>query len=141
MAKISPDLEREILKKAAAGATTREISSWCAEVHKVSVTFGAIAKMLRKTRETRTDVAAAITREALRPHVVSDLERLEEIRREAAERRKDAIKGKGCAHLDYVRLAQLEVEIIDKKLKLAGAGAGEDGPRGGVVLLPPMEGE
>lgn len=124
--KITPDAERDITAKAAEGWTTRRIAAWLKEAHGISVSHEAVAKLLRQTRETRADVAAAVTREALRPHVVSDLDRLEEIRAEAAERRARALALDDCSHLDYVRLAQLEADLLDRKLKLAGANQAID---------------
>lgn len=139
--KISPELEREILAHAAQGLTTRAISDWCERERGVRVAHTTIGSLIAKTRETRADVAAAVTREALRPHVVSDLDRLEEIRAEAAARRARAIDLDDCSHLDYVRLAQLEADLLDRKLKLAGANKDEERAPGGVVLLPALDGD
>ena len=124
--KITPDLEREILAHAAQGMSTRAIAEWCGRERGVKIAHASIADLLAKTRETRGEVAAAVTREALRPHVTSDLDRLEEIRAEAAARRKRALDLDDCSHLDYVRLAQLEADLLDRKLKLAGANAAAD---------------
>lgn len=123
---ISPNLEKEVLRLAAEGMSTRAISAWLDETHGVQASHVAVARLLAKTSETRADVAAAVTREALRPHVVSDLDRLEEIRAEAAERRARALAHDDCSHLDYVRLAQLEADLLDRKLKLAGANQAID---------------
>lgn len=120
--KITPNLEKDVLAKAAEGMTTRAIAAWLNEAHGVKVTHVRVAALLKATRETRADVAASVTREALRPHVTSDLERLDEIRKEVAERR---AKAGDCSHLDFVRLAQLETDIIERRLKLAGAAGGD----------------
>jgi len=139
--KISPTLEKEVLVKAAEGWSSRRIAAWLGTDHSVKVSHVAVAALLRQTRETREDVAAAVTREALRPHVTSDLGRIEEIRVEVASRRQKATRGKNCSHMEFARLAALELEVLEKKLKLAGAGGGSaDGERAGVrVFLPPEE--
>lgn len=136
---ISPDLEREVLAHAAAGWSTRRIAEWCKTDRGTDVSHHTVARLLAKTSETRADVAAAVTREALRPHVVSDLDRLEEIRAEAAARRARALDHDDCSHLDYVRLAQLEADLLDRKLKLAGANKDDERAPGGVVLLPALD--
>ena len=123
---ISPDLEREVLAHAASGWSSRKIAEWCKTERNTEVSHNTVARLVAKTSETRAAVAAAVTREALRPHVVSDLDRLEEIRAEAAARRKRALDLDDCSHLDYVRLAQLEADLLDRKLKLAGANAAAD---------------
>ena len=108
------------------GVTTRDMAKWCLDTHGITVSHAAIAKMLRQTRETRADVAAAVTREALAPHIVSDLDRMEEIREEMAERRAND----PCIdHRDAAVLARLEVEILEKKLKFSGATTEHDRDR------------
>lgn len=118
---ISPDLEREVLAHAAAGWSTRRIAEWCKTERGVEASHNAVARLLAKTSETRGAVAAAVTREALRPHIVDDLTRLGEIREEVAERRRRAAEREDMTHTEFARLAQLEAELCEKRLKFAGA--------------------
>jgi hypothetical protein len=128
--KITPKLEPEVLSKAAEGWSSRRIAEHLGTAHNVKVSHVAVAAFLKETRETREEVAAAVTREALRPHVVSDLDRLEEIRQEIAKARGGKMR---LRPPDRVALARLEKDLITTKLKFAGAGGGIPGVTAGAL--------
>lgn len=111
--KISPDLEREILKRSASGLTGPEIVAWLLAEHGIKVTRQSINVLIRETRQERSEVAKAVTREALTGHVVSDLDILKRSlqRVERLERR---------LHVKANRL----LTIADKAIK---GEAGSDG--------------
>lgn len=133
--KISPALEREVLKKSVAGQSTREIAAWLDAEHGVKVTHQTVANLLRQTQETRADVAKSVVREALVGQLVPDLERLEQIRQEAARR-----AAKQDDDEVWIKLSKLEAEVIDRKLKASGADAPDESPTAGVrVFLPELE--
>lgn len=98
--KISPKLEKEVLRLAAEGQSSREIAAWLLKERGVNVSHNAVAKRLRQTRVERAEVAKAVVREKLGKSVIGDLERLER-----EQRRVERISK---------RLARLAVKTIDK---------------------------
>jgi plasmid stabilization system protein ParE len=76
--KITPELEKEILAKAAEGDSSRMIAEWLLEARGVKVCHQAVNQMLRQTRQTRADVAKGVVREVLTGQVMTDLGRLAE---------------------------------------------------------------
>lgn len=71
--KITPELQRALLARAAKGASSPELAAWLAAEHGLHVTERAIRKRLAQTHEERADVAKAVVREAIGPHIVDDL--------------------------------------------------------------------
>jgi hypothetical protein len=74
--KLTPQLEKEILKKATDGESTRAIAEWLGTARGIKISRQAIGKLLKHTRETRAEVATIVVREHLGKTVISDLERL-----------------------------------------------------------------
>ncbi len=132
--KITPVFEREILRRSAEGLSTRQLAAWLFETHAVKVTHQAIGLLLKRTQESRADAAKSVVREAMVRHLVPDLDRLEEIRKEAAKR-----AGVQTDDEVWVKLAKVEADVIDRKLKASGADT-PDAPSdtaGVRVFLPP----
>lgn len=116
--KITENLAPLVLQKAADGVSVRGLSDWLQAEHKVSLSAAAISRWLKKRREERADIAKSVAREALSKTVVSDIDRLEVIRRQVA---KKASKLDAIYVTEWVKLKELEVRIIDRKLHYAGA--------------------
>lgn len=106
--KITPNLEKEILAKAADGGSTRAIAAWLLAEHGVKVTHQAVAHLLRQTRQTRAEVAKVVVREQLSKSVISDLGRLER-----EQRRMERLSK---------RLHRLAIRSIDKVEQMSGNG-------------------
>jgi hypothetical protein len=76
--KITPAIERAILKHAAAGKSTRWISKWLAKQKNVSISHVAVGNLIRQTRSDRADVAKATVRKHLSTKLPADLVVLDE---------------------------------------------------------------
>jgi len=146
--KLTPALERDVLARAAGGESADAIAVWLKKAHKVVISGRALRNRLRATREERSEVVKAVVREKLAPMVASDLDHLERIRTEIAEDRVLArglitklAKGEATTEAEagswdvreamvwskqYVKLTELELKAVDRKLHYAGADAPDD---------------
>lgn len=99
--KIPPDLEPLILAKFGKGGSSRSIANWLKTEHSVECSYGSVARLLKRARTERADVAKAIIREKLGAVVLNDLDRLsfEQRRVEKLARR---LHKRACASLDAI---------------------------------------
>jgi hypothetical protein len=74
--KITPNLEREIMAKAADGESPQAIAAWLEKERGVKISRQAVFNRLKQTRVERAEVAKVVTREKLSKSVGSDLEGL-----------------------------------------------------------------
>lgn len=72
--KLTAELEKQVLAKAAQGETAQTIADWLKADHGIEISRQAIVKRLRQTRIERAEVARVVTREVLGKSVTSDLE-------------------------------------------------------------------
>lgn len=126
-AKIPPKYEPDLLRLAADGKSIAEIAAWL-DAQGVTTSASGVKRLLKRLRAERAEVSRAVTVEHLGRTVISDLDHLEKIRAEAAERAADCLDDK-----DWVGLKKLEVQILDRKLHYSGAGNPDD-PAGGGTL-------
>lgn len=131
--KLSPDLHTEILVQSARGGTNRAIAEWLLAEHGVKISHQAVGRFLKETHVERGEVATEVTRAHLAPKITADLDRLEEIRAEA-ERRADIQENDEV----WCKLAKVEADIIDRKLKFSGADEASErpAPRIEIVYAP-----
>jgi len=116
--KITPVIEKEILRKAADGESSRAIAAWLLASRGLKITHQAIAKVLRGTRQERGEVAKAVVRERLTKTVVSDLDGLD-AERECAMRERERL-GKVAARLHKEAIALFDsLESVDADQKSA----------------------
>src|SRR3990167_4247151 len=127
---IPPASESEVLAKAGEGWTTRRISQWLKDEKGIEASHATVAKLLAKARSFRADVAKVVVREELGKTLLTDLEHLEAIRADLAERAKECllpadVNGQRIvnpmAFTAYLKTRELEVKVIDRKLHYAGA--------------------
>lgn len=76
--KISPELEKELLKRSAEGHTTRALSAWVLAEKGIKISHQAIGNLLRQTRRERSEVTKAVVREQLTKTVTADVDVLGE---------------------------------------------------------------
>lgn len=162
--KLTPKLEREVLKRAAGGESSEAIASWLKKSHGISITGQALRKRLKDARIDRGEAIKAVVREELGPTVKSDIGRLETIRAQIQEDRelargvvKRMAKGEkapdGGTTWDvreamvwskqYVKLTELELKAIHEKLHFSGADSDDErNTKPAVhVYLPPESGD
>jgi hypothetical protein len=108
-----------ILDKAAAREGTRAIAAWLGSEHGIEVSHASVARLLGKFRKERAEVTRDVVRSRLEPVVVSDLDRLGELRQEAADILK-AAKEDDNGKLALQAIAE-ERAIIRDRLHFAGA--------------------
>lgn len=72
--KLTAELEKQVLAKAAEGETAQTIADWLKAEHGIEISRQAIVKRLKATREERAEVARVVTRQVLGKSVTSDLE-------------------------------------------------------------------
>lgn len=133
--RIPPALEDAVFAKAGEGLSSRQIVAWLLATHEVSTSHTTVSKLLAKRRTERADVAKAVVREQLGKSLNADIARLEEIRADLAKRASGAADTR-----DFVKLTELELKAIDRKLHYSGADApDESSHRAAVVILPPEE--
>lgn len=121
--KLTPALEREVMEKAGEGWSARRIADWLKAERSVTMRFQGIAEFLAKTRTERADVAKAIVREKLTPHVTRDIDRLE---KHAAKL--DAMADRladGDPEL-YLKAVEQLRKVTDTKLHYSGADTPDD---------------
>lgn len=129
------NLESEVLAKAAENMSVRQISAWLETAHATKVSAATISRFLAKRRTERADVAKAVVREQLGKTLNADLSRLEEIRAELQASAQDPENSIS----EYVKITELEVKVIDRKLHYSGAGEPDqpqNGPSATVIVLP-----
>lgn len=119
---ITPDLEKDIIEQSAEPrASQRSIAAWLLANRGVTIAHQIVGRILRETHAARADATRAHIREHVAPHVIGDLDRLEEIRREAARRMRvqedDEI---------WCKLSKVETEILNQKLKASGLDERDD---------------
>lgn len=117
ISKISAELEGEILAQAARGMSSRAIAEWLETERGVHISNVAIAKRLAQTRVERGDVAKAVTREALRPIILSDLEVLQEQRDRLVRMSGDLY---GVDHEVFLKTQDRLTKVIETRMKFAG---------------------
>jgi hypothetical protein len=81
---IPPELEDAILDQAGKGMSLRALEEWLRTEHKVDAGRNAIGRFLAKRRAERSEITRAVTVQKLAGSVISDLDRLEEIRGQVA---------------------------------------------------------
>jgi len=131
-------LESEVLAKAAENMSVRQISAWLETAHATKVSAATISRFLAKRRTERADVAKTVVREQLGKTLNADLDRLEQIRAELQAQAQDPEISLG----GYVKLVELEVKVIDRKLHYSGAGEPDTDPNGPTkvqIFLPPED--
>ena len=79
MTKVAPELHEQLLARAAKGASTRELAQWLKTTHGIQVSHVAVAKILRKHRRARSDVARAVVAEHVAKRLPEDLRELDDI--------------------------------------------------------------
>lgn len=104
---------------AAEGSTSDAIAAYFT-AHGTRISGQAIRLRLARTREERGAVAASVTREHLRPVVLSDLDRLDRIRRQVAKKAREVSPDLVMTR-EWTALKRLEADLVDKKLHYAGA--------------------
>lgn len=131
MRKITDDLEVEIQRRAAAGESVRSIAAWCG-TQGVKVSHQAIDKLVRLNRQRLAEMTKSAVRERLGKTVLSDLDRLERIRKvlhRKAQRWHDAADPEmpdGVAATKvWTGIVAQEHRCIVDKLHYAGADAPE----------------
>lgn len=137
-ARIPTGRHAEVFARAAKGESSEQIAEWLSSVGE-AVSDRAVRRLLAKTREFRGDAVKAKAREALVPHVTSDLDELDAIRQRLREYERGALKG---GNLDLaVKAAEKQAAVLDKKLHYAGADepAPAEPTVARVVILPPLK--
>jgi len=117
--KIAEIHEQFVLDLAAHGKSTREIAAALAE-RGCNTTHVSVSRWLKKRRAERADVAKVVVREQLAKTLTGDLDRLETIRRQVAAKA-SRISKKPRQTFAWIKLKELEVKIIDRKLHYSGA--------------------
>lgn len=78
--KIPPEAHDEIMRLAAKGKPSREIAKWLASSkHRAKVSHAAIAKLVKKERVERSEVAKAVLAEHVAERLPGDIEELDGI--------------------------------------------------------------
>lgn len=108
--------EQDLLRLSVDGLSSRKIVDWLRDQHGVKTNRDSVAKYIKKIRTERAETSKMVAREKLSTIVVSDLDRLEEICREAERRAKTEKKNS-----IWVKLGKLEFDIRVKRLELSGA--------------------
>lgn len=85
--KITPELDAEIMARAARGESSESIAAWLKKAHRVVISGRSIRTRLAATRSERGDVVKSVLREKLATMVASDIDHLERIRVELEEDR------------------------------------------------------
>ncbi len=126
---IPPDRWPEILVRLGKGNSTREVSRWLREECGVEVSYKTIAVHAARERHARADIAKVVLREHLSKTVISDIDHIEGIRAEVAER---ARKVDPEDHRNYAALKTLELKALDRKLHYSGADAEDPAKDSGI---------
>lgn len=133
---IPANLRGPIGEKLAEGLTQQQIVAWLKAEHGVETTQPSVSRYVRDILEERRDIAQAVVREKLAGSLTTDLERIESMLEQAEKRMAEA-----TSDGDFARLVTASRGLLDLKTKLSGAqqGAGIEGVRGGVIVLPAEE--
>jgi hypothetical protein len=137
---VTPDVEDFIALKAGSGLSSRAISALLLSEMGVTLSFKGVSKEMSRRRAERSEVARAVVREKLGRTLLSDLDRLERIRKSVAARAnrvKDHYTESGKP--EWIMLKELEVKILDRKIHYSGADD-PDGPgvlNGPTIMIPP----
>lgn len=140
-----------MLEQAGEGRSTREVSAQLAAEHGVHVGHVAVARLLKKMREQRTEVTRAVIAEKVGRHVAADLDLLDD-QVVKLQQVADALHAKMIGEdgkplggltdrIGNTPLATVHAQVVARlqgivgtKLEHSGAGGAPAG--GGVVVLP-----
>jgi hypothetical protein len=115
---IPPDLESELLAKAASGHTTRQLSAWLLEAHAVDASHAAVARLLAKHRDARADIAKSVVRENLARTLTTDLDVLA---KHVAKLDALADRSADGEPEFYLKAVEQLRKLVDTRLHYAGA--------------------
>lgn len=131
MAKLTPELQDEILGKVAKRVPYDQIVAWLKKSKRVSVTKQALSKMVRKHRSDRADVAKVVAREHIEKTLPSDLKEFDRVQAhnlkllESAQR--DAEEDMSVANVEKVtKLTQVYLKADEMKKKALGLEQPDD---------------
>jgi hypothetical protein len=122
MRKIGPDLEKEILARAAQGHSARVIAQWIRDDRGMKITHQAVGHVIRQTRQTRAEVTKLVVREALTGQVVSDIDvlaeslrrvvRLEERLHARAHKSLDTLEKMAAGETDGITAEDFKIAVL-----------------------------
>jgi hypothetical protein len=158
--KIPEAIEPEVLQRAAANESMRDIAAWLGKAHGIDVGHVAVARLVKKHREQRAEVTKTVLAERIGQHVTADLDLLERQAGQLADVADGLAKGMRGDDTSKIEekigstpratvLAGVVGElrqIVALKLRFSGADPdGEGGPGGSrrakVIVVPAKQTE
>lgn len=116
---LTDDQFSALLTERAKGGTTRSLAAWLSQTYDVNVSHAWVGKVLRENQQERSEAIREKVVEALEPHVVSDLELLGARRKQVGDLADRLLAANDVG--PYLKAAELEMKILDKRLHYAGA--------------------